>query len=224
MARINGRVFRKGCELFDRAGQKAGVATREVGPADGTGEKRVTGKKGLVVGEVEADTARCMAGGFDDPIGEAGVGTLLPVGDITKRTGGFSGHAIEGGHLVCLGKGPFSVGRVEEDGRRKAGMDIRESGDMVDMGVGHQVGRHGKSIGFKVLVDRVAVAARVDDQTGVVVASAYKAINLKISYYDAVNCHGEIRSPALPHAERDEPAPISCRFVSRFKYAVIIVR
>ena len=129
-----------------------GVAAGEVGAADGAGEEGVSGEEEVVVREVEAEAAGCVAGSVEDRsgesrwrgFGEGSAGETEVVADADE--------AVVGGAVVGsrdLGGGDAEPARLEvhdvdhgevelvvEDGGAGEGFEAGGAGDVVDVGVG----------------------------------------------------------------------------------------
>ena len=177
----------------------AGVATGEVGAADGAGEEGVSGQEEGLVGEVEADAAFGVAGGVEDGAGQASSTALRGDSDgddlaivegVVRVLDCWSGNAQPAG----LNVHDFDLSQVVlvvEDGSSGELLEAVGAGDVVDVGVGDEDLLDCEVVFGKEGEDAGDVVAGVDDDgfAGVLVAED-GAVALERADGDGFEDHG----------------------------------
>ena len=169
--------------VMDGVQQLAGVASGQVGAADGAGEESVSGDEEALLGKVEADAALGVAGGVEDGAGEAGR-SLVWWGAVEFGLGaglkaGADGDEAAVGEVV-VGRGDLGGGDTEPAGldvdhlnqgeivlvvKHGGAGDLLEAlsaGDVVDVGVGDEDLLDGELVLLQQGQDAADVIAGID--------------------------------------------------------------
>jgi len=173
MSRDDGyRIGQSKKMLVDGGEELAGVASGEVGAADGAGEEGVPGEEEGLLGEIEADTAFSVTGSVEDGSGEAGDGDGLAVVEGVVRGKDFRGGDAEPASLDVHHVDQGEIELVVEDGCASEFFEALGSGDVVDVSMGDDDLLEGELMLLEQLDDAGDVVAGIDDNgfTGAFVA------------------------------------------------------
>lgn len=149
--------------LVDGGEEFAGVASGEVGAADGAGEEGVSGEEEGLLREVEADATFGVAGGVEDGAGEAGDGDDLAVVEGVVGGKDFGGRDAEPAGLDVHHVDQGEIKLVVENGCASEFFKALGSSDVVDVGMGDDDLFEGKVMLLEQLDDAGDVVAGIDD-------------------------------------------------------------
>jgi hypothetical protein len=151
--------------VVDGGQNLAGVATGEIGAADGAGEEGVSGEQKGMDWKVEADAAFGVTGGVDDGAGETGDSDEFALFEgVVRVFHGRRGDAEPGGlNIHHLYQGQVLL--VIEDGGSGEALEAISSGDVVDVSVGDEDLFDGEGVFGEERHDAGDVVSGVDDES-----------------------------------------------------------